>query len=268
MSIDPRLAERRVEVAEERAKRNVWRLLRFFLLLAIGGGVVWFVLSPWMSIARVTTTGVLMSDTERILREHGIAVGTPMILVRTGPVVEELLTDPWIRDASVTLKWPTHVSVEVEERVPRAWVETATGWARRSEDGFALPGPARDDSLGSISLPDLPDEEAPDSEALLGSIEFLMALPEDVAKGTTIRFQDGELWANVEGFEVRLGRGVRMREKAISVMALLNEGLAEGTVIVMVAPENPAIEPPPGGDGPGEGEEDGTENENDESGEG
>lgn len=258
MSIDPRLAERRAEVAEDRARRNVWRLLRFFLLVAIAGGVVWFVLSPWMSVTQVRTAGVRMSDTDRILEEHRFSPGTPMILLRTGPAAEEIRSDPWVRDVEITLRWPNDVVVRVEERVPRAWVETAAGWSRRSEDGEPVPGPVQPDrTLGHVVFPDLEEEESRD--LAIGAIEFLMNLPVDVALATTVRYQDAELWAVVEGFEVRLGRPVEMREKAVSLMALLNQGLTDGTVIIMVAPTNPATEdplPPPSED---EGDDTGDE---------
>jgi len=245
MSIDPRLAERRAEVAEDRAKRNVWRLLRFFLLVAIAAGVVWFALSPWMSVSQVRSVGVRMSDTEQILAEHRFVPGTPMILLRTGPAIDAIRTDPWVRDVDITLNWPTDVVVRVEERVPRAWVETGSGWTRRSEDGFPLPSAAAPDgSLGRVLLPHIADSAATESEAVLGAIEFLMSLPEDIATETTVRLENDELWAVVNGFEVRLGRGVEMREKAVSLMALLTRGLAEGTVIILVAPTHPSTVDP------------------------
>lgn len=245
MSINPRLADRRVEVAEDRAKRNVWRLLRFFLVVAILGGLTWFALSPWMSVVRVRTAGVQMSDTASILESHRFAPGTPMVLLRTGPLLDDLRADPWVRDVEVSLSWPSDVVVRVEERVPRAWVETSGGWVRRSEDGFPLPSVLNPDaSLGRVVLPHVLDGEAVNSELVLGSIEFLASLPDQTAREVIVRFEEAELWALVDGFEVRLGRAVDMREKALSLLALLERGLEPETVIILIAPTHPSVIPP------------------------
>lgn len=263
MTIDPRLAERRAEVAEDRARRNVGRLLRFLLAIALVGGLIWFALSPWMSVSEISVDGVEMSHTEDLLTAHRFIPGTPMVLLRPGPLEAQLREDPWVRQAEVVLNWPTHVQVTVEERVPRAWVQTAQGWSRRSEDGVAVPSnPSPDDTLGRILLPEIDD----DPDLIVGAIAFIHALPEALARGTTMRLEGGELWASVDGFEVRLGRAVEMREKAVSLLALFDRGLAEGTVVILVAPSHPATEdptPPPAdpdddsdGDG-GEGGPDG-----------
>jgi cell division protein FtsQ len=242
VSIDPRLVERRQAVAEERAKRNVGRLLRFFLAIAVLGGMVWFALSPWMSVEQVRTTGIVASASESILAEHRFVPGTPMVLLRTGPVVEALLADPWVAEADVRLFWPSDVVVRIVERAPAAWVETAGGWSRRAIDGHAVPGgTSPDSSFGWVRLPFLAEEDAVESELVRGSVEFLMSLDGDLARATSIRFEAGELWAEVDGHRVRLGRAVEMRAKAIALMALLEEEIPPGAVLVMVAPSNPAI---------------------------
>lgn len=258
MSVDPRLAERRRQVAEDRAKRNVRRLLKFFAVVAMLGGVVWFALSPWMSISQVRITGANASEVDRILEAHRFVPGTPMVLLRPGPAVEALKLDPWVRDAEIRLNWPDDVVVRIEERLPRAWVETGGGWARRSEDGYPVPSAARPDgSLGSASFPFLAEEDAIGSELVLGAVEFLMALTPELAAGTSVWFEEGEMWSEVDGYRVRLGRAIQMREKAISLMGLLGEGPPTGSVLILIAPSNPAVVQPEGPQ-PGDGDDDDT----------
>jgi hypothetical protein len=86
MTIDPRLAERRREVAEDRARRNVGRLIKFLGAAAMAGGLVWLFLSPWLSVASVTTTGIAASTAAAILAERGVVEGAPMIMIRSGDV--------------------------------------------------------------------------------------------------------------------------------------------------------------------------------------
>lgn len=249
MTIDPRLAERRRVVAEDRAKRSVRRLLRFLGLVGVVALVVWFAFSPYMSASTVAVEGASMAAVDTILAEEAVVVGRPLILIRPGMVAEALKADPWVADATVQRIWPDRVEVAVVERVPRAWVETADGWARRDEYGVALPSAAEPDrTLGWIRLPRTGDDAATGSNAVVGSVEFLMALPEETARHATIRTEDGELWATVDGWEVRLGRADEMREKALSLVTLLQQDLDEGSLIVLIAPTHPSVLPPSSSD--------------------
>jgi cell division protein FtsQ len=246
MTIDPRLIERRREVAEDRARRNVRRLIRFLVLLGLAGVVVWLLLSPLLSVKEVTTVGVVSSSTHRALVDEGVLAGLPMILVRPGDIVADLERDPWVRQAVVELDWPSRVEVRVEERVPVGWVETADGWARRAVDGVVLPSSGEpEDSLPWIAFADLGASEATRSRHVIGALEFAAALPSELRPGTRVWAKaNGELWADVSGFEVRLGRPIEMEAKALSLSALLREEPAEGSILTLIAPTHPAVTPP------------------------
>jgi cell division protein FtsQ len=246
MTIDPRLADRRREVAEHKANTNLRRLLAFLGAVLALGGALWFMLSPFVSVSRIRVAGVTQSATEAILTESGVSQGRPLILIRAGEVEAAIESDPWVVSADVDLQWPNDVVVRVVERVPRAWVETAGGWSRRAEDGGAVPGPAEpDNSLGWVRLPTVADADAADS-MVLGAIEFVAALPPEVARLTAVRLEAGELWAVVDGYQVRLGRDTQMSEKAVSLMTLLGEAPPKSSILVLVAPSHPAELPAPG----------------------
>lgn len=249
MSIDPRLMERRKVVAEDTAKRNVGRLLKFLAFVVILGALVWLAFSPWLSVARVEVEGVLSSDVNTALVDHGVIAGTPMILISSGEVEQALLEDPWVAEADVRLHWPDEITVEVVERVPAAWVQTAEGWARRAVDGVALPSePEPDDSLVRVEMPELADDVATSSVELLGAIEFAAAIPSELRAGMEITLREGELWAGLPGYQVRLGRADEMTEKALSLTALMEESIPEGATINLMAPTNPAYMPPETGE--------------------
>jgi len=246
MSIDPRLMERRKAVAEDRAHRNVGRLLRFLIVLATIGALVWLAFSPWFSVNQVRTAGIAVSEANAILAERGVVAGTPMVMLRAASVEDELLADPWISDARVHLDWPDEVIVGVVERSPLAWVQTAGGWTRRSLDGAALPsGVEPDDSLGKIVLPHIAADEAGLSPLVSGSLEFFDTLPDHLWSSSTIRAEGDELWGSVDGYEVRLGRPVEMAAKATTLVAMLAEQLPSDAVLVLIAPTHPAISPVP-----------------------
>ena len=245
MTIDPRLADRRREVAEDRARRNINRLLKLLVLLGVLGALVWLMLSPTFSLQTLRVTGVHSSDTEAVIEEHQLVIGRPMIFIRTGSVESDILEDPWVKSAEVRLDWPTTVVVSIEERSPEAWVETAGGWEQRSVDGVALPGlEGPDDTMGRIVLPDVPHETAHVDLSVIGALEFLDALPIALSSAAVVERRGEELWAIVGGFDVRLGRPTDMTDKALSLAALLGEDLPAGSVINMTAPTNPAVAPP------------------------
>jgi cell division protein FtsQ len=254
MTIDPRLADRRREVAEDHANRNLRRLVGFLAGVIVVGAVVWLFLSPFMSVSRIRVAGALHSDTDSILSENDVSAGRPLILIRAGAVETALEVDPWVVSADVDIDWPNDIVVKVVERVPRAWVETAGGWWRRAEDGESVPGPGEpDNTLGWARFPTLTDAEAAESGLVLGAIEFISALPPEVARLTAVRLEAGELWAVVDGYQVRLGREIEMADKAVSLLTLLGEDIPRTSVLVLVAPTHPAVQPAGGGEDGSEG---------------
>jgi cell division septal protein FtsQ len=245
MAIDPRLAERRREVAEDRARRKVGRLIRLLVVVGLIGGAAWLLLSPILSVDEVTTSGVEVSTTHSVLVAHDVIAGTPMILIRTGEIESALESDPWIREAVVELDWPGRVSVRVEERDPVAWLSTGEAWGRFAVDGVQLASaPEPDTSLPWIDLgPETGKDE--DAGRVLGALEFAAALPQELKEGTRVRVEsDGELWAEVAGYQVRLGRAVEMAAKALSLAALIREQPASGSILTLLAPTHPAVTPP------------------------
>lgn len=245
MTIDPRLAERRKTVAEDKAKQNIGRLLKFLAAVVVVGSLVWLVFSPWLSVNQVDTTGITVSSGHTVLAERGVVAGTPMIWINESRTEAALLEDPWIQSADVDKHWPDRVTVAVVERTPVAWTNTESGWTRRAIDGVALPSaPEPDEGMARVDMPGLADAAAETAPDLLGALEFIEALPTDLRERTVVTAHEDELWATVVGYQVRLGRGVEMREKALTLDALLEQPIPEGSVLVLIAPTNPSVMTP------------------------
>jgi cell division protein FtsQ len=245
MSIDQRLIERRREVAEDRARRNVSRLVRLLVVLGAMAAGAWLLLSPFLSVKEVITSGIAASSAHATLVDKGVVAGTPLILIRADQVAADLELDPWVRQAEVEMDWPDRVIVTVEERVPVAWVETADGWDRRAVDGVALPTDVeRDASMPWALFPDAVAADVSESGQVLGALLFAAALDQELRPGAVIRAEgNGELWAEVGGYQVRLGRPVEMEEKARSLAALLEKRPREGSTLTLIAPTHPAVTP-------------------------
>jgi cell division protein FtsQ len=231
-------------VAEDRARRKVGRLVRLLVALGSVGALVWLLLSPLLSVGEVTTTGIEVSSAHAALAEHGVTAGTPMILIRPEGVEDALEADPWVKEAVIELEWPGRVLVNVEERVPTAWLATEDGWGRFAVDGVELSSsPEPDASLPWIELGPTGSDDG-SRQRLLGALEFVDSLPGELREEARVRVESDELWAEVAGFQVRLGRAVEMRAKAVSLAALLREQPAPGSILTLIAPTHPAVTPP------------------------
>lgn len=249
MTVHSRILERRREVAEDQAKKSLGRLLRLLAVVAPVAVLAWVALSPWLSVSVVSVEGAGSAAVYEILAGHRMVVGTPMILLDASEVEAALERDPWVSDASVRLQWPDQVMVAVVEHEPLAWVQTRGGWARRSVDGSVLPSPeVPDSSLPRVVLPEI--GETADVRELSGALEWIDSLPPRLRDGVVVRAQDGELWADLLGHRVRLGRPVEMPAKAMSLTSLLSQQIPPGAEINLVAPTHPAVSqsPPVEGD--------------------
>ncbi|MDP9144683.1 MAG: hypothetical protein M3N43_08295, partial [Actinomycetota bacterium] len=70
------------------------------------------------------------------------------------------------------------------------------------------------------------------------------SLTAELRSGASVRAEaNGELWAEVSGFQVRLGRPIEMKAKALSLDALLREQPAADSTLTLIAPTHPAISP-------------------------
>lgn len=243
--MDRRLMERRQRVAEDRARSNLSRLVRVLAVLAVIAGAVWFAQSPYLSVGEITVTGADRVDPGPVLEAHRVVEDRPLLLLDVSGAEEALLDDPWVESASVARDWPTRVVVEIRERDPAVVVELADGLWLASEDAVLLEAASGPDpDLPGVVFPDLGEDEARESLALAGAVEYVTALPEGYRSGAVVREGEEGLEATVGGFQVRVGRPFDVTEKADVTAAMLDAGLEEGTILTVVAPASPAVLPP------------------------
>ncbi len=240
-TIDPRLAARRVEVREHSAQKQIGRLAKLLVAASVLGFAGWVVQSPLFSIAAVELEGVSASSAEAILEKHAVTVGYPIIKVRSARVEEALLTDPWIAQADITIDLPDRVTVTVVERRPAAWVEFTDGWALMSDDAVILGVfPEPDPSLPRVVDTGRSSRTAIDP-LLSGGLQFLSSLEAGLTDGTKLWGSDGELWASIDRFSVRLGRPTLLPEKAAALAAVLSDDHRPGSEINLISPTRPAV---------------------------
>jgi hypothetical protein len=210
-------------------------------LTALVGGGVLLARSPLLAVQNLVVEGMARSEVDAILIESGLIPGRPMILVRTAEVEAALAADPRVQSVAVRLDWPQTARVVLERRIPVAWAPVDSGWGMVALDGVVV-GVA---DAPTLDLPQLQVPLTPNlSAAVLGGLAFLAELAPQPGIAVVVTESEGELWADVAGTVVRLGRPIDMEPKARALVALLAEGLPSGAIVNLVAPTRPAVIPP------------------------
>ena len=234
--MDRRLEKRRKEVAEGQARSGLFKLLIVLIVASIGGPAIWLFRSPLLSVQEIVVAGAPPHLREQVRSESGIAPGEPLVSVRPAEVEAALGDNPWIASSKVTLQWPQRVLIEISPRLPVAWLDEGNGWTLVGEDAVVL------ESARQAGT-ELPILRAHAEVAKLGGLAFRAELGPLQFPGALVEERDGEMWAQVGGHDVRLGRPVDMEAKARALAALLARGVDAGANISLIAPTRPAVYP-------------------------
>ena len=245
--MDPRLAERRRSVSEDRARKRLRWILIVIAAISLLLGSLWLVRSPVLSIRQVEVVGAEVSDPRAAVHALGMDVGTPTIDVSGDAITRAILESPWVKSATVQVKWPGSVTIEVTERTPVAPVLAGEQWVLVSRDGgviMAVGNPSDDDALVAIDLGSIAPGSLVTDSLVLGALEFIEYLPIELRSGVRVRTAGEGLVADVQGHGIRLGRPVDMAQKATVLVALLDSELPEGVTIDLIAPLRPGVANP------------------------
>jgi len=244
----PRFLRRRTRVREHRARRHVRRALWILLLVAVMWALAWVAQSPPFSVAGIEVTGARNARVSEILLEQDVYPGRPLVLIRVGRVEEALAADPWVKEVSISRRFPDRVDVQIVEREEVAAVPSGAGWSTVSDDGWIMQSvtepPAGLARIGAdVASAAAGGEQV--SARVLAVVDFLSALPAEMMARTTISAARGELMAAIDAHQIRLGDPSNMAAKAAALVAVLADGrLAPDAVIDLIAPYRPAVSRP------------------------
>lgn len=246
-TMDRRIAERRHEVTEERARGRLRWLIWLVVLVAAVAAAIWLVNSPLLSIRTVSVTGAERTDPAAVADGLGVRPGTPTISVNGGAIEAAMLGNPWVADVEVTVSWPGSVEIDVRERVPVSSISTGLGTFSVALDGVLV-----ERTQGGLVPPIIYSDGAGAARegsqishaGTLGAIEFAAGLSPGLRRSTTVMVERDTVEALVDQYTVSLGRPVDMAFKAAAVEAVIETGLEAGSRIDVTAPSRPAVAPP------------------------
>lgn len=241
-TVEPRIAQRRQRVGEDRARRRLRTLMLALLVITIVAVTWWLLRSPLLSVRDVTVEGAARSSPATIAAGVGVVEGLPTISVDEGAVRSALLSDPWIAAAAVGIRWPGTVVISVTERSPVAVVSDGATAALVAADGMILASAS--DAGGAVlevegSVPG-PGSTLTAPQAL-GGLAFLASLPAELRDGAVVTVDGSMVSGVVAGHAVRLGMAADMEQKARTLAALLESGLEPGAAVDLIAPLHPSV---------------------------
>jgi hypothetical protein len=244
--MDPRIEARRRAVREQRARGSMSRFLLVLIIVALSGLVAWTLFrAPLFSIRHLEIDGVVRADPVPALAAAGVAVGRPMVTADLGAASDRLLSDPWIAQVAIEREWPDRITVDLVERIVAGSVECATATVAAAVDGTILPNAdPLAEPVGRIVTPTLSCDSLATDRGVTMALEFLAELPPRIARGITITAGVEGLVATTDRYVIRLGAADRGSEKALALVAVLNDPPEPGSVITLIAPNRPAVLPP------------------------
>ncbi|MCL1692334.1 MAG: FtsQ-type POTRA domain-containing protein [Actinomycetia bacterium] len=246
-TMDHRIAERRQQVTEDRARGRLKWLIWGVLAVIVVGATVWLVNSPLLSIGSVTVTGAERTDPAAIANSVEAGTGTPTMSVNVGAVEAALLENPWIAQADVTVSWPGTLEIHVVERVPVVTITIDGDAFQAAVDGVLVEhsasGAVPPLITTDFSTPARVGDRIFDASTL-GAIEFVETLSPALRRSTEVSVISGVVEAEVDSVIIVVGRPTDMAAKAAAVEALIATGIERGSRIDVTAPLRPAVASP------------------------
>ena len=204
--------------------RAIW------LILVIAVFVWWSLyLSKWFMAQEVSVTGNERLTIEQISTLADVPIGNSLISIDTAAMASQLMSMPEIEVATVERGWPHTILIKVTERTPIAVAATASGFNLIDSQGHnAGVVPAPPAGLLIISA-------QPDSNAMLGAIKTLAAIPAQWQLiGLSAPTQDSIVATLGSGAVITFGSSERAADKVEVAQALMEKGYS---VINVSAPD-------------------------------
>ncbi len=216
-----------------------WRLASLSMVILLSAMLARLLIDPRLFVDGINLGGAALVPGEEIYAESGIA-RQHIFWVDSAAVQKRIATIPGIASATVTIEWPSNVTIVVKERVPvvtwmegdQKWWVDAEGQKFKSRGDLGLLPIAVDDAATGVGgrsgrVPVEAIQGALQLRDLRPNIEMLHY---DAQHG--ISYQDGRGW---RGY---FGLGADMAQKLAVYESLVDNLLSRGMLPAVVSVEN------------------------------
>lgn len=236
--IDPRIRERRVEVARAAGRRRLRVVLAALAALGATGLVAAATRSPLLDIDHVLVDGAGRTGRAAVVRAAAVDAQPLMVEFDTAAAARRIEALPWVHSAEVTKEWPNRVAVRVVERVAVAALPAARGWALVDVDGRILAVEPAPGSAVALAAPPARRRVGRVVPAhLRASLQVAAALAEPGHEALRQAVDAVAATEDQVGLQLRGGGAVHLGPPT----AVADKLTAAGTVLASVPPESVAV---------------------------
>ncbi len=234
--VDPRLGERRRQVARQVAHRRRRRLAMAAAPVVAAVALVVALHSPLLAVRHVAVRGAVHTPAAEVAQVAGLAGHPPLVDVSPAVADRRLQRLPWVARAEVRRRWPDAVSVVVTERRPVAVLSRPGGSAVVDGSGHVLTtapwyGPVLPHVVTAVVSGAAGSVVAP---AVIPALTVAAALP-PALRGRVVSISLGRS----DGVVLQLGGGLSARLGPPMDLPAKFEALA--SVLAGAAPGGPAV---------------------------
>lgn len=226
--IDPRIRQRRIDVARETGRRRLRRLMVLgcvvvIILIAISASM-----SPLLDVDRIDVTGTTATPADSVVGASGIGKGDAMVRLDLGAAAAAIEQLPWVADAEIRRHFPGAVEIVVAEREPVGIIRVGDEERLFDATGRIL-GPVE---LGHGALPrvevttDIPPAGQTLGDEDLVLLDVLAAVASGIDGHTVFVHQDpaGSVSLDIDQtIDVRIGETNEIDAKIRSVATVLDQ---------------------------------------------
>lgn len=247
--INPRIAERKNEVARQAGHRRILVATSLLIVPAIIASAFVVLHSSLFAISGVKVQGAVETSPSQIIDAAGLTNRPALINVNPIAVATKIESLPWIASATVVRHWPKSVTIAVTERVPVAEANVARhSWELFDRDGRAL-GYRTTSTSGLVRIQKLATMTRP-SVVATGAIGNELAVADALPVGLSPQIREVGYLAK-DGVIVDLSAGPiaifggtdALADKVVALNTLLSNhvSLAGVTSVDLRVPSSPVL---------------------------
>lgn len=219
---------------------NWWQTVFFGLLLLIAGFLL--IRSPIFEVTRIDVRGNELLPAAEVLSAAGLSTGVNIFRVHLGEAGEKLGALPLVKKAVLERRFPSTITVYIEERQPLVLVEMENAFWEVDADGVAL----RRQKVGVSGVPVLTGA-GPGEDAMRGALAVAGGLPASVKRELSEINISGDhriTLYTVDGIPVHLGRADELGTQVLILGEVLDAVRASGRTVEYIdlaEPQNAVV---------------------------
>lgn len=240
---------------DERERRRAERVRRARLraalvalvVVALVAGAVAIYRSQVFDVRTVEVLGATHSTPEDVIARAAVPPDATLLRFSADAIKQRVLADPWVKDATITRRFPHTLRIRLEERAALGVVDTGVGLFVVDRDGFVL---AEQSVESTTTLPtfrntpglDLKVGRKSTSEVLANALAALSGIGPEIGatvKAVTAPTIDETMLVTADNVEIMIGEAREMPKKALIVKQILREQAGSVVFIDVRSTERP-----------------------------